>query len=201
MNDKRATGRWAGWGKRLALLAPATGLIAAAVAVAALPGQALGSTGGARLAAASASRGAVPVHCPTKNLRIDFGKPTATKTAYQHRVQITLVNVGHTACSMSGYPGMNLVGDGGQMRLPVARASQRYSTITLARGQHASFALTYLLETPQEIQGELGAWGPDTAVITAPGSVSHQNLTWRLGPVFWLSIKSGRGTYLSAVGR
>jgi hypothetical protein len=116
-------------------------------------------------------------------------------------VQITLVNVGHSTCSMSGYLGLDLVGDGGQMRLPVARAPQRYGTVVLERGQHASFALTYLLETPQEIQGELGAWGPDTAFITAPGSVSHQTLKWRLGPVYWASIETGRGTYLSAVGR
>jgi Protein of unknown function (DUF4232) len=166
----------------------------AAVAVAAFPGQALAAT-------SAAHPGSVPPHCPTTNLRVDFGKPAATKAAYQHRVQITLVNVGHSTCSMSGYPGLDLVGDGGQMRLPVARAPQRYGTVILKRGQHASFTLTYLLETPQEIQGELGAWGPDTAVITAPGSVSHQTLTWRLGPVYWASIETGRGTYLSAVGR
>jgi hypothetical protein len=164
------------------------------VAVAAFPGQALAAT-------SAAHPSSVPPHCPTTNLRVDFGKPAATKVAYQHRVQVTLVNVGHSTCSMSGYPGVDLVGDGGQMRLPVARAPQRYSTVTLKRGQHASFALTYLLETPQEIQGELGAWGPDTAVITAPGSVSHQTLKWRLGPVYWASIETGRGTYLSAVGR
>jgi hypothetical protein len=164
------------------------------VAVAAFPGQALAAT-------SAAHPGSVQPHCPTGNLRVDFGKPAATKVAYQRRVQITLVNVGHSACSMSGYPGLDLVGDGGQMRLPVARAAQRYSTVILKPGQHASFALTYLLETPQEVQGELGAWGPNTAVITAPGSVSHQTLTWRLGPVYWASIETGRGTYLSAVGR
>ncbi|HEY0937783.1 MAG TPA: DUF4232 domain-containing protein [Trebonia sp.] len=132
---------------------------------------------------------------------MDFGKPAATKVANQHRVQVTLVNAGHSTCSMSGYPGLNLVGDGGQLRLPVARAPQHYRAVLLKRGQHASFALTYLLETAPEIQGELGAWGPSTAVITAPGSVSHQTLRWRLGPVYWLSIESGRGTYLSAAGR
>jgi hypothetical protein len=176
---------------RLAVLGS---VAAAAVAVAALPGQALAAT-------SAAHPGSVPPHCPTTDLRVDFGKPTATKTAYQHRVQITLVNVGHSTCSMSGYPGLDLVGDGGQMRLPVKRAPQRYDTVILKRGQHASFALIYQLETPREIQGELGAWGPNTAVITAPGSVSHQTLTWRLGPVYWASIESGRGTFLSAVGR
>jgi hypothetical protein len=190
VTSKRAAGSRARWGKRLAVL----GSAAAAVAVVAGPGQALAAT-------QSAHPSSAPAHCPTSNLRIDFGKPTATKVAYQHRVQITLVNVGHSTCSMSGYPGLDLVGDGGQMRLHVARAPQRYSTVILKHGQHASFALTYLLETPREIQGELGAWGPNTAVITAPGSVSHQTLSWRLGPVYWRSIESGRGTYLSAVGR
>ena len=202
MNSKRATGRRARWGRRLATLVPVTGLATAAVAVTAFPGQALGSTGAVRLAASSAARrpAALP-HCPTTNLRIDFGKPAATKIAYQHRVQITLVNVGHSACSMSGYPGMDLIGDGGQMRLAVARAAQRYAAVTLKPGQHASFALTYQLETPREIQGELGGWGPASAIITAPGSVSHRSLPWRLGPVYWASIESGRGTYLSPVGR
>jgi Protein of unknown function (DUF4232) len=192
MMSKRAAGSRGRRGRRLAVLGAAAGAVA--VAVAAFPGQALAAT-------SAAHPGSVPPHCPTANLRVDFGKPAATKVAYQHRVQITLVNLGHSACSMSGYPGLDLVGDGGQMRLPVARAAQRYGTVILTPGQHASFALTYLLETPQEVQGELGAWGPNTAVITAPGSVSHQTLTWRLGPVYWASIETGRGTYLSAVGR
>ena len=189
MTSMRAVGSRARRGGLLTVL----GATAAALAVAAFPGQALAAT--------SATHSSSVPHCPTTNLRVDFGKPAATKVAYQRRVQITLVNVGHSACSMSGYPGLDLVGDGGQMRLPVARAPQRYGTVILKPGQHASFALTYLLETPREIQGELGAWGPNTAVITAPGSVSHQTLTWRLGPVYWASIESGRGTSLSAVGR
>jgi hypothetical protein len=162
--------------------------------VTAFPGQAVAAT-------SAAHAGSLPPHCPTTNLRIDFGKPAATKVANQRRVQIALVNVGHSTCSMSGYPGVDLMGDGGAIRLPVARAAHRVSTVILKPGQHASFALTYQLETPREIQGELGGWGPDTAVITAPGSVSHQSLRWRLGPVYWASIESGRGTYLSPVGR
>lgn len=102
---------------------------------------------------------------------------------------------------MSGYPGVDLVGDGGAIRLPVARAAHRVSTVILKRGQHASFALTYLLETLQEANAELGAWGPFTAVITAPGSVSHQTLAWRLGFVQRFSIETGRGTFLTPVGR
>ncbi|HEY1699502.1 MAG TPA: DUF4232 domain-containing protein [Trebonia sp.] len=190
MTSKRAAGSRARRGKWLAVL----GSAAAVVAVAAFPGQALAAT-------SAAHPGSVPPHCPTTDLRVDFGKPVATRVANQHRVQITLVNVGRGTCSMSGYPGLDLVGDAGQMRLPVARAAQRYSSVILKRGQHASFTLTYLLETTQEIQGELGAWGPDTAVITAPGSVSRQSVAWRLGPVYWASIQTGRGTYLSAVGR
>jgi hypothetical protein len=191
------------WGKRLAMSVPVAGLAAAAVALAGFPGQAHASTeGGMRLAALStAERSSVAPHCPTTNLRIDFGKPTRTKIAYQRRVQVTLVNRGHSTCSMDGYPGMDLVGDGGQMRLPVAREPERHGTVLLRPGQHASFALTYMLETPREIQGELGAWGPNSVVVTSPNSVSHQSLPWRLGPVYWVSVETGRGTYLSPVGR
>lgn len=178
------------WGKRLAVL----GSSAAAVAAVAVPGSAMAGT--------SATHPSVmQSHCETRNLRIEFGKPTATKVAYQHQVRITLVNMGRAACSTTGYPGVDLVGDGGQMKLHVVRAHQRYSRVMLGRGQHSSFTLTYQLETPREIQGELGAWGPNTIVITAPNSVSHQTLRWRLGPVYWRSIETGRGTYVSAVGR
>jgi hypothetical protein len=107
------------------------------VAVAAFPGQALAAT-------SATHPSSVPPHCPTTNLRVDFGKPPRPRS-------------------------LDLVGDGGQMRLPVARAPQRYGTVILKPGQHASFALTYLLEAPQEIQGELGAWGPNTAVTGLPG--------------------------------
>jgi hypothetical protein len=130
--------------------------------VTAFPGQAVAAT-------SAAHAGSLPPHCPTTNLRIDFGKPAATKVANQRRVQIALVNVGHSTCSMSGYPGVDLMGDGGAIRLPVARAAHRVSTVILKPGQHASFALTYLLETLREANAELGAWVPGGRPRVGPG--------------------------------
>lgn len=138
--------------------------------------------------------------CSTTSLQISFGKAARTATAQQYRVRITLRNRGTRTCNLDGYPGMDLVGDGGDMRLPVAREGGRYAAVTLRPGQAASFTLTYVLETAREIQGELGAWGPNSVVITAPNSTSHQTLKWTLGPVAIATPTSlGRGTYLSPV--
>lgn len=107
---------------------------------------------------------------------------------------------------MNGYPGMDLVGDGGDIRLPVPRAAASHAAVSLRPGRSASFTLTYVLENEQQIQGELGAWGPDHMVITAPGATTQQTLTWTLGPVDRGSVRPdsvrrGRGTSLSPVGK
>jgi ribose-phosphate pyrophosphokinase len=192
-----------GWAKRLIMTAPVAGLAAGAVAVTAFAGQAqAGTASNARLAASStAHRAAGVVHCPTTLLRISFGKPARTRLAQQYQVPVTLLNRGHTTCRLAGYPGMDLVGDGGDIRLSVPRERESYSAINLRPNHYTSFTLTYVLETPQQVQGELGAWGPDTVVITSPNSISHQTLKWSLGPVNRYSVRPGGGTYLSPVGR
>jgi hypothetical protein len=158
-------------------------------------GAAQSSTGAAQPAVAASSP------CSTTNLLVSFGHPASTGTAEQYRVLVTLTNRGTSACSMDGYPGMDLVGDGGDMKMPVPREPGTYSAISLQPGHDASFTLTYALETAQEIQGELGAWGPNSIVITSPNSVSQQTLKWSFGPVVTTTSSLGRGTYLSPVAR
>jgi hypothetical protein len=196
------------WARRLA---SATGLSIAAVALAACQQQV--SASGTATVAASASThvvqsatdaprpaAAASSPCSTTNLLVSFGKPTGTGTGQQYRVIVTLRNSGTGTCSMDGYPGTDLVGDGGDMKMPVPREPETYSAISLKPGQDASFTLTYLLETAQEVQGELGAWGPDSVIITSPNSVSHQTLKWPFGAVVTTTTRLGRGTYLSPVG-
>lgn len=200
MHNKSVADSRMGRVKWLAMTAPVAGLAAVAVAVTGLAGQGQVSTGTVKLAASvSAHRGSAP-HCPTTKLRISAGRPARTRVPQQYRVRVTLLNRGHVTCSMYGYPGMDLVGDGGQIRLPVPREAESHATVSLRPNHYTWFALTYVLETPQEVQGELGAWGPDHVVITAPGSISHQTVNWTLGPVNRFSVRPGGGTYLSPVG-
>lgn len=137
--------------------------------------------------------------CSTTNLRISFGRPAATGRTQQYRVRVLLLNHGPATCHMNGYPGMDLVGDGGDIRLHVPRQAASHDTVRLAPGRSASFTLTYLLENDQQIQGELGAWGPNRVVITAPGATTQQTLKWTLGPVDRFSTTPGHGTTLSPV--
>jgi hypothetical protein len=196
------------WVKRLA---SAAGLATAAVALAACQQQVSASGSATVVASASANvaqsspaatqpAAAASSPCSTTNLHVSLGKPVGTGTALQYRVSVTLRNNGPSTCNMDGYPGMDLVGDGGDMKMPVPRESETYGPITLKPGQDASFTLTYALENAQEVQGELGAWGPNSITITSPNSVSHQTLQWPFGPVVTTPSSLGRGTYLSPVG-
>jgi Protein of unknown function (DUF4232) len=204
------------WVKRLA---SAAGLATAAVALAACQQQVSASgsatvvaSASAHVAQSSSSAAAQPSTgatqpapaasspCSTTNLLVSLGKPAGTGTALQYRVSVTLRNNGPSTCNLDGYPGIDLVGDGGDMKMPVPRESETYSPVTLKPGQDASFTLTYALEDIQEVQGELGAWGPNSIVITSPNSVSHQTLPWPFGPVVTTPSSLGRGTYLSPVG-
>jgi len=72
VTSERATGGRARRGRLLAVLGATAAAVA--VAVAAFPGQALAAT-------SATHPGSVPPHCPTTKLRVDFGKPAATKTA------------------------------------------------------------------------------------------------------------------------
>jgi Protein of unknown function (DUF4232) len=206
-------------GNRLARrLASAAGLAATAVALAACQQQ-VSASGTATVVASTSAQvvqssssadqaSAAPAKtataasspCSTTNLLVSFGKPAGTGTALQYRVSVSLRNSGTSACNLDGYPGMDLVGDGGDMKMPVPREPGTYSAIALKPGEDASFTLTYALEDAQEIQGELGAWGPDSVIITSPNSVSHQTLKWSFGPVVTTPSSLGKGTYLSPVG-
>jgi len=208
MGDEKVMESSNQWAKRLA---SAAGLATAAVALAACQQQ-VSASGTATVAAsasahvvqssssAAQSSAAASSPCSTANLLVGFGTPTAMGTGMQHRVVVTLTNRGTSTCNLDGYPGMDLVGDGGDMKMPIPRAPETYSAITLKPGQDASFTLTYALETAKEIQGELGAWGPNSVIITSPNSVSHQTLKWPFGPVVTTPSSLGKGTYLSPVG-
>ncbi len=195
MQNKKAGGNRAGLARRLVTATAITGLAAGVVALGGFMGEAHGSTSGTMKLSASSSAAAV-AHCPTTNLRITFGKPAKTKVAHQDQVRITLLNSGHSTCSMSGYPGMDMVGENGKLRLSVPREAESHTTINLRPNHYTSFTLTYVLGT-----GKAGDWGPDHVVITAPNSVSHQTVKWTLGRVSKSSVKPGGGTYLSPVGR
>jgi len=181
-------------------LVAAAGLAAVGMALTAC--QPHGSAGGnvSVSVSAMAQPASVAPVCSTTNLQVSFGQPTGTGIARQHQVRVTLLNRGHSTCRMNGYPGMDLVGDGGDIRLPVPRAAASHAAVSLPPGRGASFTLTYVLETGQQVQGELGAWGPDHIVITAPDATTQQTLTWTLGPVDRSSVRPGLGTSLSPVG-
>jgi hypothetical protein len=117
--------------------------------------------------------------CQPGGLKIAFGGSTGA-AGQQQTMVVDLTNTGSSACSMVGFPGVNLVGRAlGKTDYiwPLTRASQGYHPVTLAPGGTAHFDIVYL-------PGDTGT-GPGTTnlavstlVITPPNDFTHAEVTW-----------------------
>ena len=80
--------------------------------------------------------------CLFRNLRLP--PPQSSRAAGTTRVRYVFWNVGPTACSFFGYPGMGLVNRFGQsMQTRVIRAPATPYTVLVPRGGRASFYAKY----------------------------------------------------------
>jgi hypothetical protein len=93
---------------------------------------------------------------------------------------VDLTNTGSSACSMAGFPGVNLVGAAlgkPDYTWPLTRASQNYQAVTLPPGGTAHFDIVYL-------PGDTGTGAGTTnlavsrLVITPPNDFTHAEVTW-----------------------
>lgn len=120
-----------------------------------------GSTGSARSTAAG--------RCQPSSLSFAFG---ATTGMNQKKQAVDMRNTGSAACTMAGFPGVDLVGDArGQQNYtwPLERQSASYSALTLPPGGEAHFTIMYLVANP----GSSGNIDVTHMVITPPGDYAH----------------------------
>jgi len=133
--------------------------------------------------------------CQTAHLRYAFGARSGSSS--QRTQQVVLTNKGPSACTLSGFPGVDLVGTvNGQQnyRWPLERQVVRYSKVTLKPGGRAHFDLIYL----PAAAGDGTDIAVDKLVITPPDDFAHAELTWHQ-PVLLQDAATHPGTYISPV--
>lgn len=136
--------------------------------------------------------------CQPQNLTFALsGKATTPGYPGQKRQAVDLRNTGSSACTMTGFPGVDLAGAArGQPNSTwsLVRQSVHYSQVTLRPGGTAHFTVIYL---PQAA-GDSGGISVATMVITPPGAFAQAELTWHQTVV----LQNGAthpGTYISPV--
>ncbi len=136
--------------------------------------------------------------CQAENLSFALG--AKTKTAHypgQTTQAVDLTNKGSSACTMDGFPGVDLVGVArGQIDYSwsLDRQSASYSEVTLQPGRTAHFDLLYL-------PSAAGASGNITVVkmvVTPPNDYTQAEVTWNQS-VLLQDGATHPGTYISPV--
>jgi hypothetical protein len=133
--------------------------------------------------------------CQPTDLSFALGAKSGA-TSQQTQV-VDLTNKGSSACTMEGFPGVDLVGmANGQQDYTwsLVRKSVGYSQVTLQPGATAHFDLIYL---PGSSSGS-GDISVDKMVVTPPNDFTQAQVTWNQSVV----LQDGAthpGTYISPV--
>jgi hypothetical protein len=132
--------------------------------------------------------------CQATNL--DYALGAVTGTSAQRTQVVDLTNKGSSACTLDGFPGVDLTGiANGQQGYTwsLVRQSASYSTVTLQPGGTAHFSLVYLPGTSASTDITV-----TKLVMTPPNDYTQAELTWNQSVV----LQDGAtrpGTYITPV--
>jgi len=115
----------------------------------------------------------------------------------QQTLAVDLTNKGSSACTMDGFPGVNLVGAANGKKnytWPLLRSSASYSKLTLQPGRTAHFDLRYL----PGVSGDGTNISVAKMVITPPNAYTQAEVTWNQ-PVLLQDAATHPGTYITPV--
>jgi Domain of unknown function (DUF4232) len=133
--------------------------------------------------------------CQPASLSFALGARSGSST--QRTQTVDLSNKGSSACTLAGFPGVDLVGAAqGQQNFTwsLTRQSASYSTVTLTPGATAHFSVVYLPGTA----GGSGSMSVFKMVITPPNDFTQAEVTWSQAVV----LQDGAthpGTYITPV--
>ena len=142
---------------------------------------------------------------PTPSARTSGGGQTASLgyalgaasgTSSQRTQVINLTNKGSSACTLDGFPGVNMVGAAnGQQDYTwsLVRQSVSYSTVTLQPGGTAHFGLVYLPGTSGNTNIAV-----TKLIMTPPNDYTQAELTWSQSVVLQ-DAATHPGTYITPV--
>lgn len=167
---------------------PITAASSATAAATASSASSAATVAGTQSSASSAAAGGT---CQPGGLTISLGPILGSATAQtnassrnpalgqdQYDQIVELTNSGSAACTLGGYPGVNLEGaanGSSTYQWPLRRSTASYSTVTLAPGGSAHFGLVYL---PLDSSDSGGSIKVTTIIVTPPNDFSSKRLSW-----------------------
>lgn len=135
-------------------------------------------------------------NCGAAQLSPRIERPRVDDPQRPNQLVIVLANTSQQACTMQGFPGVDLSGPddpafGPTYSLP--RQAGDPAAVTLSPGQAGAALLTY---NP----GAQNGWVPTTAIVTPPGDTTQLQIPWPAG----LSVErqdaaTHPGTYIGPV--
>ncbi|MFJ9714144.1 DUF4232 domain-containing protein [Streptomyces sp. NPDC101234] len=151
------------------------------------------STGGGT---STSNDGTSTSRCHTAGLGISFGSGDGkiSSSDDQQQLPVVLKNKTSAACTIQGFPGVDLKSSGGSWSL--TRNSATPKKITLAAGSSATFTITYLPWT----QGSGTEFKATSVVVTPPNETTSTTLAWPGGSVLLQDGATHPGTYTGPVG-
>jgi hypothetical protein len=132
--------------------------------------------------------------CQATQLRYALG--TVSGTSAQRTQVVDLTNKGAAACTLQGFPGVDLSGiANGQQNYTwsLERQSARYAAVTLQPGQTGHFSLVYLPDNSTS-----GDMTVSKLVITPPNDYTQAEVTWNQS-VLLQDGATRPGTYVTPV--
>ena len=162
------------------------------------PSVQAGSASPAAASTPGVQAGAAGGTCQPGNLSFALGARTKASGPQSQTTQaVDLTNNGSSACTMDGFPGVDLVGVArGQQnyRWSLARRSGDYSKVRLRPGGKAHFDVTYL----PIASGNINGITVTKMMITPPKDATRAELTW--SPFVLLQDQATHpGTYISPI--
>ncbi|MFF1706745.1 DUF4232 domain-containing protein [Streptomyces sp. NPDC058252] len=134
--------------------------------------------------------------CHTGGLGFSFGSGDGKVSSSDDQQQLVVVlkNKTSAACTVQGFPGVDLKSSKGSWSL--TRTSATPKKVTLAAGTSTTFTLTFLPWT-QDSGTEFKA---TSVVITPPNETTSATLTWPGGSVLLQDGATHPGSYTGPVG-
>jgi Domain of unknown function (DUF4232) len=157
-------------------------------------GSSTGTTGGS---VSTSSKSGSGTRCHTSDLvtSIATGGDAAPSGTGQQHTYVLMHNKGTRACTLEGFPGVDLKSGSGAWSL--ARSSGKAERYTLTPGgPDVQFTITFLPWT----KGSGEEFKPTSFVVTPPGETTSVTLRWPWGSVLRQDGATHPGTYVGPIG-
>ncbi|WP_328556990.1 DUF4232 domain-containing protein [Streptomyces sp. NBC_00358] len=134
--------------------------------------------------------------CHTAGLGFSFGSGDGKVSSSddQQRGAVVLKNKTSAACTLQGFPGVDLKSSSGSWSL--TRSSVAPKKVTLPAGSSATFTITFLPWT----QGSGTEFKATSVVVTPPNETTSATLAWPGGSLLLQDGATHPGTYTGPVG-